>query len=72
MRLLNPTTDSKTLEGCDRLWEEEGGDDVLVQLRPATAADHRALLPNYVPDGEILGRVSKAALREAVRELESA
>ncbi|MPZ67472.1 MAG: hypothetical protein GEU83_18915 [Pseudonocardiaceae bacterium] len=71
MRLLNPTTDSKTLEGCDRLWEEDG-DDVLVQLRPVTAADHRALLPNYVPDGEILGRVSKAALREAVRGLESA
>jgi hypothetical protein len=68
MRLLNPDTSSDTVQGCDRLWDEDG-DDVLVQLRPATGADHSAIRPNYVPDGEILGRVSKAALLEAARSL---
>lgn len=47
MRLLNPNTSSETLQGCDRLWDD--GEDVMVQLRPASAADHRAILPNYVP-----------------------
>lgn len=67
MRLLNPDTSSDTVQGCDRLWDE--GEDVMVQLRPASATDHRAILPNYVPEGEILGRVSKAALLEAARNL---
>lgn len=67
MRLLNPDTSSKGFDGCDRLWDQ--GEDVMVQLRPATAADHRSILPNYVPEGEILGRVSKAALLEAARSL---
>lgn len=67
MRLLNPETSSEGLDGCDRLWAD--GEDVLVQHRPASATDHRAILPNYVPDGEILGRVSKAALLEAARNL---
>ncbi|MGH3827439.1 MAG: hypothetical protein ACRDQX_09745 [Pseudonocardiaceae bacterium] len=67
MRLLNPDTSSEDLDGCDRLWDE--GDDIMVQLRPATAADHCSILPNYVPEGEILGRVSKAALLEAARSL---
>jgi hypothetical protein len=67
MRLLNPDTSSDDLQGCDRLWDD--GDDVMVQLRPATAADHQSILPNYVPDGEILGRVSTAALLEAARNL---
>jgi hypothetical protein len=67
MRLLNPDTSSDDLQGCDRLWDD--GDDVMVQLRPATAADHRSILPNYVPNGEILGRVSTAALLEAARNL---
>lgn len=67
MRLLNPNTSSDTLQGCDRLWEE--GEDVMVQLRLATSADHRAILPQYVPEGEILGRVSKVALLEAARNL---
>lgn len=67
MRLLNPDTSSGTAEGCDRLWDD--GEDVMVQLRPAAAADHRTILPNYVPDGEILGRVSKVALLEAARGL---
>jgi hypothetical protein len=42
---------------------------VLIQHRPATVDDHQAILPNYVPDGEILGRVSKVALLEAARSL---
>ncbi|MGH3440055.1 MAG: hypothetical protein ACRDQI_00920 [Pseudonocardiaceae bacterium] len=67
MRLLNPNTSSDDLQGCDRLWDD--GEDVMVQLRPATAADHSTILPNYVPDGEILGRVSRAALLEAARSL---
>lgn len=68
MRLLNPNTSSQGHDGCDRLWDDNS-DDVLVQLRPASAADHGAILPNYVPDGEILGRVSKAVLLEAARNL---
>lgn len=68
MRLLNPDTSSEGYDGCDRFWDEDS-DDVLVQLRPASAADHSAILPNYVPDGETLGRVSKAALLEAARSL---
>lgn len=67
MRLLNPDSSSEGLDGCDRLWDD--GDDILVQHRPANAADHRAILPNYVPEGEILGRVSKVALLEAARNL---
>lgn len=70
MRLLNPDTSSDDLQGCDRLWDD--GQDILVQHRPAGFADHRAILPNYVPDGEILGRVSKVALLEAARNLGSA
>ncbi|MGQ0778227.1 MAG: hypothetical protein ACT4NY_28105 [Pseudonocardiales bacterium] len=68
MRLLNPDSSSKDVQGCDRLWDENS-DDVLIQLRPASTADHRAILPNYVPDGEILARVSKVALLEAAHNL---
>jgi hypothetical protein len=67
MRLLNPDTTSEGLDGCDRLWDD--GEDILVQHRPASAANHRAILPNYVPKEEILGRVSKVALLEAARNL---
>ncbi len=42
---------------------------MLTQLRPASAADHEAIKPNYVPDHEIFGRVSKAAFLEAARNL---
>jgi hypothetical protein len=70
MKVLNPNTGSGTLQGCDRLFD--AGDDVLVQLRSATQADHDAIAPCYVPEGEILGRISKAALIEAVRTLELA
>lgn len=68
MRVLNPDTSSKGEDGCDRFFED-GGDDVLVQLRPASAADHESIKPNYVPDHEIFGRVSRAALLEAARNL---
>lgn len=68
MRILNVNTDSKSHEGCDRLFDD-GDDDVLVQLRPAAAADHLAIAPSYVPEGEIMGRLSKAVLLDAARSL---
>ncbi|MBA2324061.1 MAG: hypothetical protein M3Z25_22455 [Actinomycetota bacterium] len=68
MRVINPDTSSEGEEGCDRLFDD-GGDDVLIQLRPASAADHEAIKPNYVPGHEIFGRVSKAAFLEAARTL---
>jgi hypothetical protein len=46
MRLLNPDTSSDDYQGCDRFWDEDS-EDVLIQLRPASAADHRAIQPNY-------------------------
>lgn len=67
MRLLNPDSSSKGYDGCDRLWDFDN--DILIQHRPASAADHQVILPNYVPDGEILGRVSKVAFLEAARSL---
>ena len=68
MRVINPDTSSGGDQGCDRLFDD-GGDDVLIQLRPANAADHEAIKPSYVPDHEIFGRVSKAAFLEAARNL---
>ena len=44
-------------------------DDRLVQLWPATAADHDSLVLTHVPDGEILGQASKGVLLDAVRAL---
>jgi hypothetical protein len=68
MRILNPGTSSDGEEGCDRLFDD-GGDDVLIQQRPASVADHEAIKPNYVPEPEIFGRCSKAAFLEAARNL---
>lgn len=68
MRLLNPDTSSDGWQGCDRAWDDDTV-DVLIQFRPASADDHDAIRPNYVPDGEILGRVSKAVFLEAARNL---
>jgi hypothetical protein len=68
MRVLNPNTSSKDVDGCDRLFDT-GGVDVLIQLRPASDADHESIKPNYVPPPEIFGRCSKAALLEAARNL---
>jgi hypothetical protein len=68
MRVINPDTSSQGKSGCDRLFDD-GGDDVLIQLRPASDVDHAAIRPNYVPDHEIFGRCSKAAILEAARNL---
>lgn len=67
MRVLAVAGGSEEEFGCDRLFD--AGDDVLVQLRPATSADHEAMAPNYVPEGEILGRVAKTVLLDAARSL---
>jgi hypothetical protein len=68
VRVLAKDPTSEETDGCDRFFDG-GDDDILVQLRPASAADHDAIAPNYVPDGEILGRVSKAVLLDAARAL---
>lgn len=68
MRILNPETSSDDFDGCDRLIDL-GDEDVLIQLRPASAADCEAIRPNYVPAPEIFGRCSKAAFLEAARSL---
>lgn len=68
MRILNPDTTSDGMSGCDRLFDD-GGPDVLIQLRPADPADHEAIKPNYVPEHEIFGRCSKDAFLEAARNL---
>lgn len=67
MRELARDPGSKELEGCDRVFD--AGEDVLVQLWPASPADHRAIAPNFVPDGEIFGRVSKEVFLNAARVL---
>ncbi len=68
MRVLAKDPNSKGDEGCDRVFDADG-DDVLLQIRPASAADHQAISPNFVPEGEILGRMSKAVFLEAARAL---
>lgn len=68
MRILSVHAGSDGDQGCDRLFDD-GGEDVLVQLRPATAADHEAIAPSYVPEGEFMGRLSKAVLLDAARSL---
>jgi hypothetical protein len=68
MRVLATDPNSDDLEGCDRVFDADG-EDVLLQLRPAGAADHQAISPNFVPEGEILGRMSKAVFLEAARAL---
>jgi hypothetical protein len=68
MRVLATDPNSKDYDGCDRVFEADG-EDILLQLRPATAADHLAISPNFVPEGEILGRMSKAVFLEAARAL---
>jgi hypothetical protein len=68
MRVLAKDPNSDHLQGCDRAFDADG-EDVLLQLRPARAADHQAISPNFVPEGEILGRMSKAVFLEAARAL---
>jgi len=67
MRVLAVDPNSEGKSGCDRLFD--AGDEVLIQLRPASAADHHDIAPNYVPEGEMLGRLSKAVLLDAARAL---
>jgi hypothetical protein len=68
MRVLAKDPESKRDDGCDRVFDADG-EDVLLQLRPATAADHQAISPNFVPEGEILGRMSRAVFLDAARAL---
>jgi hypothetical protein len=68
MHVLATDPNSNGLQGCDRAFDTDG-DDVLLQIRPAGAADHQAISPNFVPEGEILGRMSKAVFLEAARAL---
>ena len=68
MRVLATDPNSKDLDGCDRVFDSDG-EDVLLQLRPASAADHQAISPNFVSEGEILGRMSKAVFLDAARAL---
>lgn len=67
MRVLAVDPNSVGTQGCDRIFD--AGDEILAQLRPASAADHQDIVPNYVPEGEILGRLSKAVLLDAARAL---
>jgi len=67
MRVLAVDGNPEGASGCDRLFD--AGDDVLVQLRPARPGDHEAITPNFVPDGEFLGRISKSVLLDAARAL---
>lgn len=67
MRVLAVDPNSNGPQGCDRIFD--AGDDVLVQLRPAAPADHQGIAPNYVPEGELLGRLSKPVLLAAARTL---
>jgi hypothetical protein len=59
------SSDSHTLDGCDRVML--AGDQVIVQGKPA----HRADFPSIrVPDDETLNTVSVRVFLEAARELE--
>jgi hypothetical protein len=59
------SSDSHTLDGCDRVMLS--GDQVIVQGKPA----HRGDFPSIrVPDDETLNTVSVRVFLEAARELE--
>ena len=68
MRVLAKDGNSNYDSGCDRIFDPEGP-DILIQLRPAGPDDHGAIAPNYVPDGEILGRMSRTVFLDAARAL---
>ena len=59
------SSDSHTLDGCDRVMLS--GDQVIVQGKPANGADFPAI---RVPDGETLNAVSVRVFLDAARELE--
>jgi hypothetical protein len=68
MRVLAKAGESKDENGCDRILDPDGP-DLLIQLRPAASADHIAMSPNCVPEGEILGRISREVFLDAARQL---
>jgi hypothetical protein len=59
------SSDSHTLDGCDRVILD--GDNVIVQGRPRNPAD---IQPMRVPDDEVLNTVSVRVFLEAARALE--
>jgi hypothetical protein len=59
------SSDSHTLDGCDRVILD--GDQVIVQGKPRSAAD---IQPMRVPDDEVLSTVSVRVFLEAARALE--
>jgi hypothetical protein len=59
------SSDSHTLDGCDRVMLD--GDQVIVQGKPRSSADIR---PMRVPDDEVLNTVSVRVFLEAARALE--
>jgi hypothetical protein len=59
------SSDSHTLDGCDRVILD--GDQVIVQGKPGNAAD---IQPMRVPDDEVLSTVSVRVFLEAARALE--
>ena len=59
------SSDSHTLDGCDRVILD--GDQVIIQGRPRNAAD---IQPMRVPDHEVLSTVSLRIFLEAARALE--
>ena len=59
------SSDSHTLDGCDRVMLS--GDQVIVQGKPANRADFPSI---RVPDDETLNTVSVRVFLEAARELE--
>ncbi len=59
------SSDSHTLDGCDRVILD--GDQVIVQGKPRNPGDIR---PMRVPDDEVLSTVSVRVFLEAARALE--
>lgn len=59
------SSDSHTLDGCDRVILD--GDQVIVQGKPRNPSDIR---PMRVPDDEVLSTVSVRVFLEAARSLE--
>ena len=59
------SSDSHTLDGCDRVMLD--GDQVVVQGKPGNRADFPSI---RVPDDEVLSTVSVRVFLEAARALE--
>ena len=59
------SSDSHTLDGCDRVILD--GDQVIVQGKPRNTTD---IQPMRVPDDEVLSTVSVRVFLEAARALE--